>query len=134
MARGVIHVNSNNGGDLFRADGNVAMHVPDLGEAERFYGRVLGLRLQTRSNTQLVYDAGELTLYINLDDTGTLPFIPAFLVPDLAAAKARLKDAGVEIRKVWGSKSMYIVDPFGTTLDVTESTNTSIDVDGSSVS
>ncbi len=104
----------------FRSDGNVAIHVPDLGKAEAFYGGVLGFRLVNRSAEHLEYDTGALHLWVNRDDA-VQGFIPALAVPDYAAAKAHLEAAGCAIVREWpGGKALYFRDPFGLVVDIVE--------------
>ena len=105
----------------FRADGSVAIHVPDLVRAEGFYVGVLGFRLVRRSPEQLELEAGALRLTVNLDGATTRPFIPALEVPDYQAAREHLRGAGCKILQEWpGGKSLYFEDPFGLVLDIVE--------------
>ncbi|MFI5167290.1 MAG: VOC family protein [Thermoanaerobaculales bacterium] len=105
----------------FRADGNVAIHVPDLDRAEAFYAGVLGFRVVSRTADHLELDAGALRLYVNRDAVALRPFIPALEVPDYRAAKLRLERAGCRIVVEWpGGKALYFEDPFGLVLDIIE--------------
>lgn len=104
----------------FRADGNLAIHVPDLAKAAAFYEGVLGFRLVARSADLLHFDAGAIQLYVK-QDIMVRPFIPALQVPDYAAAKRHLEAAGCRVIHEWdGSRAFYFEDPFGLVIDVIE--------------
>ena len=104
----------------FATDGNVAMHVIDLEKAENFYGCILGFKLLKRTNERLVYDTGEITLYIVKDDR-IIPFIPALTVDDYDKAKQYLMKNGCRISKEWPEeRALYFEDPFGNVIDIVE--------------
>ena len=49
----------------FRSNNCVAIHLPSLAKAERFYRDVLGFRLKSKSRTCLEFDTGHFLLYVN---------------------------------------------------------------------
>ncbi len=101
----------------FRANADVAIHVPDLAKAKVFYGDVLGLPVLGRSDHHLEFDAGTFHLYANLDKTAR-SFIPSFSVSDPEAAKHHLKAAGCKAIK---GSATYYEDPFGFAFDIIKS-------------
>ena len=104
----------------FVTDGNLAIHVTDLGKAEDFYGNVLGFRLLKRTGKRLVYDTGKITLYV-VKDKKVIPFIPALEVSDYHKTKQYLIKNGCRIIKEWPEdKALYFEDPFGIVIDIVE--------------
>lgn len=104
----------------FVADGNLAIHVPDIEVARKFYSDILGFKLLKRTNESLVYDTGKITLYI-VKDKKTMSFIPALEVRDYGEAKKYLTRNGCKIVKEWPEdNALYFEDPFGITLDIVE--------------
>jgi len=104
----------------FATNTNLAMHVTDLEKAESFYGGVLGFKLLKRTSERLVYDTGEITLYI-VKDERTIPFIPALEVEDYDKAKQYLVKKGCKIIKEWPEdRALYFEDPFGIIIDIIE--------------
>jgi hypothetical protein len=96
----------------FVTDGNLAIHVTDLGKAEDFYGNVLGFRLLKRT--------GKITLYV-VKDEKVIPFIPALEVSDYQKTKQYLIKNGCRIIKEWPEdKALYFEDPFGIVIDIVE--------------
>jgi catechol 2,3-dioxygenase-like lactoylglutathione lyase family enzyme len=73
----------------FRSNCEIAIHVPDLAQAEAFYGGVLGFRLVTKSVDLLEFDTGSLRLFVNRDPEKLRTFLPSLDVPDFEAAKER---------------------------------------------
>ena len=104
-------------GPAFRANTDVAIHVPDLELAVDFYVRGLGLELVDRSDDHLEIDAGALRLWVNRGD-GPRGFVPSFDVADRGAALARLRGVGAEPVRAGGT--VYARDPWGNALDVIE--------------
>ena len=104
----------------FTTNTNLAVHVTDLEKAESFYGSVLGFKLLKRTNERLVYDTGEITLYI-VKDERTISFIPALEVDDYEKAKQYLMKKGCKINKEWPKdRALYFEDPFGIIIDIIE--------------
>jgi catechol 2,3-dioxygenase-like lactoylglutathione lyase family enzyme len=107
-------------GVRFRANTDVAVHVPDLAAAEAFYGGVLGFAVTERGPTHLAFDTGSFKLWVNRDDEAR-PFIPSLDTPDTSAARVALTDAGCRIvRNADGTGGFYFEDPFGFVIDVIE--------------
>lgn len=105
----------------FRSNREVAIHAPDLARAEAFYAGVLGCRVLSRSDDQLAFDTGTLTLYVNRDHTARHSYIPSFDVPDYAAARRHLEAAGCRTVSVSGhDAAVYFMDPFGFVFDIIE--------------
>jgi predicted enzyme related to lactoylglutathione lyase len=88
----------------------IRVPVTDIEEAKRFYGEVLGLADgPTQHDDWVEYQAGNVTLAVMTPETHDEEFAPlapgsfAFGVPDVAAAKAQLESAGVEVKEIWDS-------------------------------
>ncbi len=103
----------------FRSNREIAIHVPDLAQAEAFYGKVLGFRMVRRSLDQLEFDTGELRLYVNRDASSLIPYIPSFDVDDYRQARQFLEAAGCML-KFAGDQATYFQDPFGFVFDIVE--------------
>ena len=103
----------------FRANSEIAIHVPDLATAEAFYATVLGFRVVSRTTDQLTIDAGALRLYVNRDPGAVISYIPSLDVPDRAAADRHLRDAGVAtVGAGTHATTTYYTDPFGLVFDI----------------
>lgn len=102
----------------------VRVPVTDIEQAKRFYGEVLGLPLNPNSpdDDWLEFEAGNVTLAVMTPHThdyefGALP--PATIalrVADVAAAKAKLEAAGIEVGEMWDSGACHgagVSDPAG---------------------
>lgn len=108
-------------GAMARSNAEIAIHVPDLTEAEQFYGGVLGFRVVSRTDDRLEVDTGALRLYVNRDAGATRSFVPSFDVPDYATAKRALESAGCRLVPAAPNASgHYFQDPFGFVFDITE--------------
>jgi len=88
----------------------VRVPVTDIEQAKDFYGRVLGLPPgPSQLDDWVEYQAGNLTLAVMTPETHGEQFTPipsgmlGLRVPDVAAAKAALQEAGVEVNDVWDS-------------------------------
>jgi len=88
----------------------VRVPVTDIEQAKDFYGRVLGLPPgPSQLDDWVEYQAGNLTLAVMTPETHGEQFTPipsgtlGLRVPDVAAAKAALEEAGVEVNDVWDS-------------------------------
>ena len=104
----------------FRSECKLAIHVTDLEQAENFYSNILGFNLLEKRDGHLVYDTGEITLYINQDDK-SMSFIPGLEVTNYEQAKSYLIASGCEIIKEWpNSKALYFLDPAGNVIDIKE--------------
>ncbi|MCI0329413.1 MAG: VOC family protein [candidate division Zixibacteria bacterium] len=104
---------------LFKSSRLIAIHVPNLKKAERFYSGVLGFKLIRKTGKHLVYKTGLLTLYV-VRDNKVSPFIPSLGVKDWKKAKTYLTQNGCRILKVFPKdRAFYFKDPFGIVIDVT---------------
>lgn len=104
----------------FKTNNDVAIHVTDLTKAKIFYEEVLGFKLISKNESQLSFDTGTFTLWINLDSV-VKSFIPSIDVSDIAKAREKLINAGCKIIKEFeGYRSFYAEDPFGIVFDVIE--------------
>jgi catechol 2,3-dioxygenase-like lactoylglutathione lyase family enzyme len=102
----------------------VRVPVTDIERAKHFYGEVLGLEENPNSSGDdwVEYEAGNVTLAVMTPKTHDYEFAPlplgtlAFRVPDVAAAKAKLDAAGVEVNELWDSgvcRGAGVSDPDG---------------------
>jgi catechol 2,3-dioxygenase-like lactoylglutathione lyase family enzyme len=100
--------------DIERVD-YVRVPARDIEQAKRFYGEVLGLAENPNSpgDDWIEYEAGNVTLAVMTPETHDYEFAPlppgtiAFRVPDVAAARAKLEEAGVPVRDMWDSGVCY---------------------------
>ena len=109
--------------DVERVD-YVRVPATDIEEAKRFYGEVLGLRENPNSpgGDWIEYEAGNVTLAVMTPHTHEYEFAPlppatiALRVPDVAAARAKLEAAGLDVGEVWDSgkcNGVGVSDPAG---------------------
>jgi catechol 2,3-dioxygenase-like lactoylglutathione lyase family enzyme len=102
----------------------VRVPVTDIEAARRFYGELLGLRENPNSpgDDWIEYEAGNVTLAVMTPHTHDYEFTPlppatiALRVRDVAAAKAKLEEAGLEVNEMWDSgkcKGAGVSDPAG---------------------
>ena len=85
--------------------------VTEMEKAKHFYGEVLGLSQNPNSPADdwIEFEAGNVTLAVMTPHTHEHEFAPlppgtlAFRVPDVAAARAKLEAAGVQVNDVWDS-------------------------------
>jgi catechol 2,3-dioxygenase-like lactoylglutathione lyase family enzyme len=102
----------------------IRVPVDDIDAATRFYGEILGLSLSCNSPAEdwVEYEVGNVTLAVMTPHTHDYEFAPlplstiALRVPDVAAAKAALEEAGVEVGEVWDSgacQGVGVNDPAG---------------------
>ena len=102
----------------------IRVPVRDIDEASRFYGGLLGLRRNPNSPADdwVEYEAGNLTLAVMTPHTHEYEFaaLPpstiALRVADVAAARAKLEAAGLEVGDLWDSgacKGAGVSDPSG---------------------
>jgi predicted enzyme related to lactoylglutathione lyase len=97
--------------------------VDDIEQAKEFYGRILGLPDGPSQQEDWVeHQAGNVTLAVMTPQTHDYEFqvLPpatiALRVPDVAAAKAELEAAGVEVGEMWDSgvcRGAGVADPAG---------------------
>jgi predicted enzyme related to lactoylglutathione lyase len=102
----------------------IRVPVTDIDAANRFYGDLLGLRRSPNSPADdwVEYEAGNVTLAVMTPHTHEYDFEPlppstiALRVADVAAAKAKLEKAGLEVGEMWDSgacKGAGVTDPSG---------------------
>ena len=102
----------------------IRVPVTDMDAANHFYGELLGLRRNPNSpgDDWVEYEAGNLTLAVMTPHTHEYEFEPlppstiALRVADVAAAKAALEAAGLEVGDLWDSglcKGAGVNDPAG---------------------
>ncbi len=102
----------------------IRIPVRDMAEANRFYGEVLGLKRNPNSpaGDWVEYETSNVTLAVMTPHTHDYEFTPlplgtiALRVPDVAAARAKLMAAGVEVDEVWDSgvcRGAGLRDPAG---------------------
>ena len=89
----------------------IRVPVTDIDAANHFYGELLGLRRNPNSPADdwVEYEAGNVTLAVMTPHTHDYEFsaLPpstiALRVADVAAAKAKLEEAGLEVADMWDS-------------------------------
>jgi catechol 2,3-dioxygenase-like lactoylglutathione lyase family enzyme len=89
----------------------IRVPVDDIDAANHFYGELLGLRRNPNSPSDdwVEYEAGNVTLAVMTPHTHDYEFVAlppstiALRVSDVAAAKASLEAAGLEVGDVWDS-------------------------------
>jgi predicted enzyme related to lactoylglutathione lyase len=89
----------------------VAVPTRKRDRAEKFYGETLGLQKNPLStDTWIEFETGNLTLALVEPEKHGIPFAPlpfgaiAIRVPDVAEARRKLEDAGVEFKgEIWDS-------------------------------
>ena len=101
----------------------IAVPVADLARADDFYGRLgLGRNPNSSGDRWVEYEAGNVTLAVmtphthDYDFSALPPSTIALRVTDVAAAKAKLEAAGLEVGDVWDSgacKGAGVNDPAG---------------------
>ena len=102
----------------------IRVPVTDIEQAKHFYGELLGLPLNPNSphDDWVEYEAGNVTLAVmtphthDYDFSALPPSTIALRVTDVAAAKAKLEAAGLEVGDVWDSgacKGAGVNDPAG---------------------
>jgi catechol 2,3-dioxygenase-like lactoylglutathione lyase family enzyme len=83
--------------------GMIMVLAPDLAEAARFYGEVLGLSLRGRAADHLVFDLAGTEFHVFAcreaaparEHTTTAETVCVFEVPDIEDAMRRMRDKGV---------------------------------------
>jgi catechol 2,3-dioxygenase-like lactoylglutathione lyase family enzyme len=109
--------------DVERVD-YIRVPVKDIQEAKRFYGEILGLQQSPNSPADdwVEYEVGNVTLAVMTPETHEYEFAPlppgtlALRVPDVAEAKAKLEEAGVQVNEMWDSGKCHgagVRDPSG---------------------
>ena len=109
--------------DVQRVD-YIRIPVTDMEKANHFYGEVLGLPRNPHLHHEdwVEYEVGNVTLAVMTPHTHDYEFTPlqpatiALRVADVAAAKAKLEEAGLEVGEMWDSGVCYgagVRDPAG---------------------
>jgi len=98
----------------FRANRDVAIHVPDIEKAIEFYGDVLGFERIDDGNGHVAFETGNFRLWINQGKPQS--FVPSFSVTDLAEAQRLLEAHGCT--PIGSSAPSYFRDPFGFIFDI----------------
>ena len=96
--------------DVERVD-YIRVPVTDMEKANHFYGELLGLKRNPNSpdDDWVEYEAGNVTLAVMTPHTHDYEFTPlppgtlALRVRDVAAAKAKLEEAGISVNEMWDS-------------------------------
>jgi predicted enzyme related to lactoylglutathione lyase len=102
----------------------IRVPVTDMEEANHFYGELLGLERNPNSPADdwVEYEVANVTLAVmtphthDYEFTSLPPATIALRVHDVAAAKAKLEAAGVEVNEMWDSGVCHgagISDPAG---------------------
>jgi catechol 2,3-dioxygenase-like lactoylglutathione lyase family enzyme len=102
----------------------IRVPVTNMEEANRFYGELLGLQRNPNSPDEdwVEYEVGNVTLAVmtphthDYDFAALPPSTIALRVADVAAAKAKLEAAGLEVGEMWDSgrcQGAGVNDPSG---------------------
>jgi catechol 2,3-dioxygenase-like lactoylglutathione lyase family enzyme len=102
----------------------IRVPVTDIDAANHFYGELLGLRRNPNSPSDdwVEYESGNVTLAVmtphthEYEFTALPPSTLALRVSDVAAAKAELEAAGLEVADIWDSgvcRGAGVNDPAG---------------------
>ncbi|HXY85131.1 MAG TPA: VOC family protein [Gaiellaceae bacterium] len=102
----------------------IRVPVTDMEKANRFYGELLGLERNPNSPGEdwVEYETGNVTLAVMTPHTHDYEFTPlppgtlVLRVADVAAAKAQLEAAGVQVNELWDSgvcRGAGVRDPDG---------------------
>jgi predicted enzyme related to lactoylglutathione lyase len=109
--------------DVERVD-YIRVPATDMEKANHFYGELLGLERNPNSPGEdwVEYEVGNVTLAVMTPHTHDDEFAPlppatiALRVPDVAAAKAKLESAGLQVGEMWDSglcQGAGVSDPAG---------------------
>jgi len=107
----------------FRANNEIALHVPDPAAAESLWVTVLGCAVVERTLDCISLRNGALRLYLLRDPVrGHDAAVPSFDVPDRKVALAALEAAGCTFVAVGphAPGEVYVKDPNGVVFDVIE--------------
>jgi catechol 2,3-dioxygenase-like lactoylglutathione lyase family enzyme len=107
----------------FSANNELALHVADPSEAERFYTETLGCTVVDRTPDCISLTSGELRLYLLRDPVRTHDaVIPSFDVRDRAAAIEWLQGAGCTLVPIGphAPGGYSVRDPYGVVFDLIE--------------
>ena len=107
----------------FRANNELALHVPDPEAAAEFHTRVLGCRIANRTEGWIELHSGALRLYLVRDPAPVHDrVIPSFDVADRVEALRHLEAAGCTLVPVGphSPDEFYVRDPSGVVFDVVQ--------------
>lgn len=114
----------------FRANNELALHVPDPAAAATFYEQIIGGRVVEWTPDCIEVRSRALRLFLLRDPMPTHDVVvPSFDVPDRAAALARLQAAGCTLVPIGppAPDGFYVRDPFGVVFDVIQRAPVAID-------
>lgn len=112
----------------------ITVEVGNLDEAAAFYAKLLGTKGQRHPGARHYFDCGGVILAVLDPSAGGLTPTPGpksiyFAVHDLDAVHARAaalkalapykvhgEPAGAAVKRPWGERSFYVVDPWGNDL------------------
>ena len=107
----------------FRANNELALHVPDPASAVVFYVDVLGCTVASRSPDCIEVTSGALRLFLLRDPMPAHDVVvPSFEIPDRAAALRALVSAGCTLVPIGphSPDGVYVRDPHGVLFDLIE--------------
>ncbi len=108
--------------DAFRSTHDVVLRTERWAEAVAFYRTALRLPVILEEDGFIGFDTGAFKLYVERGPAHGPIF--EFLVPDLAAAQARLLAAGCTVFEDDPSvPHLYMRDPFGFTFNIAQTPN-----------
>ena len=112
--------------DSLKSSRDVIVRTSDLAEAAKFYTSVMGFRMSSKDANLAGFETGSFCLYVERGPTHGPVF--EVLVPNVAAAKARLVAAGCKvIEENPAIPRCYIRDPYGFTFNVARAPMTDIE-------
>jgi catechol 2,3-dioxygenase-like lactoylglutathione lyase family enzyme len=109
--------------NAFRANNELALHLPDPAAAAAFYVNVLGCIEASRSPDCIEVTSGALRLFLLRDPAPTHDVVvPSFDVTDREAALRALVAAGCTLVPIGphSPDGVYVCDPHGVLFDVIE--------------
>lgn len=98
----------------FEATKCIAIQVSQYKEAIEFYKNVMNMEVKKTSGLETEFKSGDLTLFIE-DQQPNGQVLLEFRVEDIEVARKELTNAGCQITKEYGDKSILIKDPYGMT-------------------
>ena len=86
----------------------VSVLTQDIQRAKAFYAETLGLEIESEGESDMEFRCGQVTLDVFDPSSIGQQFAPspaglALRVPDVAAAREKLVEAGVEVGEMWDS-------------------------------
>ena len=103
--------------EAFKSTRDVIVRTDSLDKATEFYTSVLGFRISSKDANLAGFETGSFCLYVDRGPSHGAIF--ELLVPNVAAAKARLLAAGcVLVEDNPAIPRCYIRDPYGFTFNI----------------